>query len=940
VIRDAAEGNRSEEALAARTRQLGLIARTAQRLRLAAEPEHELLESIFSETAQLIDWEMFLHYRPSETPRMLRLRAHGGITEEEEHLFATMRFGELLCGLVAERRERLIIEDLQHSTHPGSDVLRGAGATGYAGFPLLAHGELVGTIAFASRRRTHLRVGDVQTIQAICDQIAVTLERSRLEHDLRASEERARLALEGGDLGSWDVDLQSGASVWNRRHAELQGYGEGTPASMERWESLVHPEDLPNVHAAMERARLNRTPFVVEHRLRRADTGEERWLALYGRYFYDEQGVAVRLSGISREATKSRSAEVTLRESEARFRRASEAVGTLVYETDLTGTNPAMVHGFEAVVGERPDEPLTSDTWHSRIHPHDLAGHLTRLQAVLASDAQRWADHYRVRHADGSWRHVEDVAEIVRAADGAATRLVGTTLDVTERVEQELALIESERRFRAMADQTPIVMWVTDAKGDLDFVNEAYCVFFGVNAHELRGSDWRPLVHPDDHAYLAEFVEALRARRPFQASARVRRADGEWRWITSVGRPCYAPDGEFIGMIGVSPDVTDQRRATEMELEAARQKDEFIAVLAHELRNPLAPIRTSVGVLRAASPSEPHLRECRDIIDRQVAHMARLLDDLLDVSRLSRGKLTLQRSMVRLRDIVDHAVETVRSTLDDRGHVLTVDRIDPSLVLDADPARLTQILTNVLNNAVKYTNRGGRIWLEVATDDGRVSIRVRDNGIGLKPEMRERIFELFSQVEDSRQRADGGLGIGLGLTKRLVEMHRGSITVESPGPQQGSTFTVTLPLHGTLDKPASERETPSMIETEPMRRRVLVVDDNVDAADSLAMLLETLGCESRTAYEGESALREATAFKPDLVLLDLGMPGLDGQTVCNRLRAEEWGREIVIAAVTGWGQDEDRRRTRAAGFDRHLVKPVDPDVVATMVRDLPRRPAI
>lgn len=809
VVQDITDRKRADEAMVAQHRRLNLLARTAQRLLVSDEPPRALLETICADVAQLIDMEIFFHYRLSDHPGELVLAAHGGTTPEEERRFATMRFGELLCGRVAQRRERLVVEDLQHVAIEGAEVLRGVGATSYAGFPLLAHGELLGTIAFISRRRTHLRDGDVQLIQTICDQMAVTLERARLESELRTSEANARLALDGADMGSWDVDLRSGATTWSRRHAEAQGYTtEDAPATVERWEAHVHPDDLMRVREAMARACASREPFGVEHRVFRADTGEERWLALYGRYDYDEVGEPLRVSGVS--------------------------------------------------------------------------------------------------------------------------------LDVTDRKRADTSLRESETRFRLMADQTPIIMWVTDPTGGIEFVNAAYSHFFGVTLAQVGGQSWRPLVHPEDAAYVQAFSDALRTRSAFHASCRVRRADGEWRWIDSTGQPRFTEDGEFLGLIGVSPDITDQRRAAELEREAARQKDEFIAVLAHELRNPLAPIRTSVGVLRAPGTKESTLIKCRDIIDRQVAHMARLLDDLLDVSRLSRGMLTLQPTIVRLRDVVEDALETVRPIVDDRGHTLTVNDIDPSLVLEADAARLAQVLTNLLNNAAKYTPPPGAISVHVEVQDQAVVLRVRDNGIGLRHDMRERIFELFTQMEDARQHADGGLGIGLGLTKRLVEMHGGTITAESQGPQQGATFTVTLPLQAGKPAPATSGTPWTSPSTQPpARRRVLIVDDNVDAADTLAMLLETLGCEVRTVYDGQSALQEAHAFQPDLVLLDLGMPDIDGQAVCRRLRAETWGTNIVIAAVTGWGQDEDRRRTRVAGFDHHLVKPVDPEVLQRLVRELP-----
>lgn len=636
------------------------------------------------------------------------------------------------------------------------------------------------------------------------------------------------------------------------------------------------------------------------------------------------------------EVTERAQAVAALRASAERLRLAAEATGIGVWEWHLRTNRIKWDAQMFRLYGMAPtaDGFVRYSDWSGAVLPEDLATNEAILQETVR---QRGRSHrtFRIqRREDGACRHI-DAVEIVRtnAADEPEW-VLGTNLDVTGRVEQETALAESEVRFRSMADQTPIPMWVTDAEGGIEFVNRAYCAFFGVTLDQVRRTKWAPLVHPEDSAGVTAFADALAAHRPIQGTARVRRADGGWRWIHSVTQPRYA-DGEYAGMIGISRDVTEERRASEFEREAALQKDEFIAVLAHELRNPLAPIRTSVGVLRALGPIHPRVVQCRDIIDRQVTQMARLLDDLLDVSRLSQGKLTLQRATVRLRDVIDAAVETVRPVIDEREHTLTVDPINPALVLDADAARLTQVLTNLLTNAAKYTNPHGGIAVTVEADTDHVAIRVRDNGIGIRAEMHERVFDLFTQVEDAQHRADGGLGIGLGLTKRLVELHGGTIQAESEGPGHGSTFTVTLPLDARTRRSSHSPGLDGSAAPEPpVRRRVVVVDDNRDAADTLAMLLESIGCEVRTAYDGAEALRVAADFRPDLMLLDLGMPGLDGRTVCHRLRAEAWGTGVVIAAVTGWGQDEDRRRTRAAGFDHHLVKPVDPALLTDLVRQV------
>lgn len=376
-----------------------------------------------------------------------------------------------------------------------------------------------------------------------------------------------------------------------------------------------------------------------------------------------------------------------------------------------------------------------------------------------------------------------------------------------------------------------------------------------------------------------------------------------------------------------------ERRRLEEELrhhaeelaEAHRRKDEFIAVLSHELRNPLAPIRNALQLMRLRGVSDPVMSQARDIIDRQVTRLAQLVDDLLDVSRISRGKVQLRLEPVDLSSVVPHAVETVRDLVEQRQHTLHLDICREPLWVNADRLRLEQVLTNLLTNAAKYTDPGGHIWLSTAQAGAEAILCVRDDGIGIPPDLLPRVFDLFIQAEQSLDRAQGGLGIGLTLTRQLVEMQGGHIHAASPGTGHGSEFTVHLPLTAapaTEDAPAG-----SAARDAGRKRRVLVVDDNKDGAESLGMLLRMWGHEVRLAHDGATALRLAAAEPPDVLLLDIGLPGLDGYEVARGVRAAR-GRQPVLVALTGYGQEEDRRRTREAGFDHHLTKPVDPEQLA------------
>jgi signal transduction histidine kinase len=369
-------------------------------------------------------------------------------------------------------------------------------------------------------------------------------------------------------------------------------------------------------------------------------------------------------------------------------------------------------------------------------------------------------------------------------------------------------------------------------------------------------------------------------------------------------------------------EVVVRGRAESALKEADRNKDEFLAILAHELRNPLAPIRNAVEIMRRRPIEDPQLTWARDLVERQLGHLARLVDDLLDVSRITRGAITLAREPVLVATVVTRAIETVQPLIARQTHELLVDMPDPALEVEGDLTRLTQALSNLLNNAVKYTEAGGQIRVAVTRLGEMTEIRVKDSGLGISPELLPRLFNLFTQADATTHRAQGGLGIGLALVRRLVEMHGGSVSAHSNGANCGSEFVMRLPL---LARRAARRPAPST-STERRRlvpRRILVADDNADSLESLALLLRCDGHEVYTAADGEEALRQAALCRPEIALLDIGMPKFDGVQVGRKIRAEAWGRAVTLIALTGWGQDSDRKRTQAAGFDAHLVKPLD-----------------
>jgi signal transduction histidine kinase len=388
--------------------------------------------------------------------------------------------------------------------------------------------------------------------------------------------------------------------------------------------------------------------------------------------------------------------------------------------------------------------------------------------------------------------------------------------------------------------------------------------------------------------------------------------------------------------LALQSEVSERARAEQALKEADRHKDEFLAMLAHELRNPLAPIRNAVHLMRMKPLQDPQLCLSRDIIERQLSQLTRLVDDLLDVSRITRGKITLTRERRTLGELIDRAVETVEPAILARNHVLTVEVPDRALVVYGDALRLTQAIGNVLGNATKYTDCGGRIALRAQRRKRDVEISVSDTGIGIAPEVLPRIFDLFTQLGHPTERSESGLGIGLALVRRLVEMHGGTVTARSDGPGRGSEFLIRLPLSfERTEAQSGEPPRPAEDTSVAVGRRILVADDNADALESLAALLTLNGHEVYRAQDGELALQAAERHLPEVALLDIGMPRLDGYEVARRIRSRSWGGGMLLVALTGWGQDADRVRSQAAGFDSHLTKPVDHNRLGRLLAEAP-----
>jgi PAS domain S-box-containing protein len=466
---------------------------------------------------------------------------------------------------------------------------------------------------------------------------------------------------------------------------------------------------------------------------------------------------------------------------------------------------------------------------------------------------------------------------------------------------------------------------------------------FGYEAHEVIGKPITIIVPPELHAEEHQILDKLSRGERIDHFDTVRiTKDGRRIAISLTVSPVRAADGTVIGASKVARDVSE-RKLAEQKLqeseealrEADRRKDEFLALLAHELRNPLAPIRYALAANKKPARTLEQRRQAEEIIERQVSHMSRLLEDLLDISRITRGKLELKKTRTELTSIVGAAIETARPMLDAKQHTLELDLPTQPVQLEADAVRLAQVFSNLLINAAKYTDTGGHIRLRARQEKQTVVVSVSDTGIGIPAEMLPCVFNMFFQSHSALGRAEGGLGLGLSLVRGLVTLHGGTVRARSDGADRGSEFIVQLPT-GTPPPECVDAEPEAERLSADVGLKILVVDDNRDAADSCAMLLEASGHHVQTAYTGRQALELARVFRPHALLLDIGLPDLDGYKLARQLRAAPWGRSAILVAVTGWGQEQDRRRAVEAGFDQHLVKPISAEIVESLLQSLAR----
>jgi PAS domain S-box-containing protein len=773
--------------------------------------------------------------------------------------------------------------------------------------------------------------------------------RRDVENALRSSEERLNLAVDTAGLGLWDWDVGTGEVLWNTHHETIFGYKPGQPKRTYRdFADRILPEDLQHIEASFRHAMQERREYRFEHRVVWPE-GTTRWVEAFGRFHYDANGQAKRSVGVLLDVTERKQAEQEiLRLNRDLQRRVTEfqsllevaPVGIAVAddpECKHIWTNPAMSRllglppqinvSLSATAAERPGYKVYDSG--RELSPDELP-----LQVALATRQTVSGVKHDLLLPDGTWVSLLQYAIPLYDEQGSIRGGLYVGVDVTEQERTQKALREAEQRWRTMAEALPNLVWTDLPDGQCDWLSSQWRKYTGIPESELLGLRWlERVLHPDDRERtLACWQAACADQGDYDLEYRIRRYDGEYRWFRTRGVPLRDEQGKIIYWFGTCTDIEENKRLEAALREADRRKDEFLATLAHELRNPLAPIRNGLQVMRLSGGDGVTVDQTRTMMERQLAQMVRLVDDLMDVSRISRGKIELQKERVELAAVVHSAVETSRPLIEQMGHELTVTLPKPPVVVHADLTRLAQVFLNLLNNAAKYTERGGRIWLTAERQGSDVVVSVKDNGIGIAAHQLPLLFEMFAQLNHSLERAQGGLGIGLTLVKRLVELHDGRIEARSDGPGKGSEFLVRLPVVVEASKPhKSNKEERAAIKSS---LRILVVDDNRDGADSLSMMLKMMGNDTRTAYDGEEAVAVAVEFQPDVILLDIGLPKLTGYEACRQIRNQPGGKELVIIAQTGWGQEEDRQRTHEAGFDHHMVKPVDPQALMNLLSEL------
>lgn len=713
----------------------------------------------------------------------------------------------------------------------------------------------------------------------------------------------------------------------------------------ERWATLWTVENRDAIDTAVATARSGRSYNF--HAFCPTAKGAPRWWEVTVSPVLGSKGEVDRILSVSRDITEARFATEKMRASEARFRSLVTATSAIVWGSPGSGRFDTEQAGWTAFTGQT-FEAAKGLGWFDAVHPDDRQQSLTAWSDAIASRAMYEIEH-RLRRADGVFRHMSVRAVPIAAPDDTVAEWVGVHIDIHDRKEAEAVLRDNRERVRLATESAELGLWVwLPGTDEVIWENDRPYAIFGMSpdAAPLTARQFlTDVIHPDHVAAFGQAVaNTIESGVRLHFQARVKRITGEIRWVEFFGNLQPQVDGDPLRIIGTVADITaskdreeELRRLAANLSEADRRKTEFLAVLAHELRNPLAPIRHGLQLMHDHVDNSNTVTKVREMLDRQVNQMVRLVDDLLDIARITSGKVELRKQRAEIGELIKIAVETSLPLIEASGHRLSVTVPPESMPVDVDPGRIAQVISNLLNNAAKYTPTGGSIDLHVSHDTRSVTIAVTDNGVGIAAHSIGTVFDLFRQVGQDFERSQGGLGIGLSLVRQLVEMHGGTALASSPGERCGSTFTIRLALidaaatsaPALLEKPAATRQEGSAVAL-----RILIADDNIDAAEILALLLQASGHTTAVAHDGHEALRVGQVFLPDVMFLDIGMPLMNGYEVAKAIRQIPSVANTRLIALTGWGGEQDRALSREAGFDHHLIKPVDLAMIDVLLADI------
>jgi PAS domain S-box-containing protein len=731
--------------------------------------------------------------------------------------------------------------------------------------------------------------------------------------ELRRLGDQRRLALESGHIGTWDLKMDSREILFDEYGLTL--FGMARNPDVPTFLQAIHPEDRSRVDQAIQQS-LNlkgKGEYREEFRVLWPD-GSAHWLLCEGLAYFEGrawQRHVVRFIGTAMDTTERKQMETELERQRELLQSIIDNIPAMIV---IEGPDQKAFHSnqaFRNILGWSDQDLQATDRW-EKLFPEPQ--YRQEILKKFNSGDTGWQD-FLVHSKDDTV--VDSSWSSIRLSDGSC---VCMGIDLRERKRDEASLREKELRFRTLADNIAQLAWMADAGGELLWLNQRWLEYSGKTLEDMQHQGWLNVIRDDFKD------EMIRQVRQSQETGNVMETvlpllgrTGQYRWFLLRSMPIFDPAGKVDRWFGTGTDITEKQQEEQALRDADRRKDEFLAMLAHELRNPLAPIRNAVQILRL-SGHEPGLQRQFDVIDRQVSQMARLLDDLLDVTRIGSGKIKLQKQPLTVAQILNQAIENVHPLMEARRHVFNYSPPPLDLRVEGDLDRLAQVVTNLLTNATKYTPEKGTIWLESGRDGDKAIICVRDTGMGIAPEMLDRVFEQFTQASRTLDRSQGGLGIGLAIVRRLVEMHGGTVQARSSGVGQGSEFRVWLAALSEFKVRPAGKRSEKHLPGHPLN--ILVVDDAEDAAESLAEVLSIWGHHVKTAYSGPAALQTVHGFAPDVVVLDIGLPGMNGFEVAQKLRSLV-PASVQIDALTGFGQENDRRAAEAAGIQHYLVKPVD-----------------